>query len=138
MIKNEREYKITRASVRRFEEALVQLEELREHSTVDPRKITLQEAATTSILLGLQGQLQEYDALKQGGFQLSVLDTVESLPLNLIRARIALGWTQKDLSRRLRTTEQQIQKYEASDYESASLKRIAEIVSVLREQQRRA
>jgi transcriptional regulator with XRE-family HTH domain len=57
---------------------------------------------------------------------------VEAIPTSLICARIALGWTQKELAKRLGTTEQQIQKYEATEYESASFRKISEIVSVLK------
>ena len=76
----------------------------------------------------------EYDKLKKGKFRLSIFDGVEALPDNLIKARIALGWTtQKDLAERLKTTEQQIQKYESSNYESASLRRVVEIISIMQQ-----
>jgi ribosome-binding protein aMBF1 (putative translation factor) len=84
----------------------------------------------------LKGQLGEYEKLKTGRFELSVLDNVESIPINLIKARISLGWTQRDLAQRIGTTEQQIQKYESSDYKTASLKKVTEIVSAFREEQK--
>jgi ribosome-binding protein aMBF1 (putative translation factor) len=138
MIKNEREYKITNASVKKFEKALAQIAKLKTGSEIEPRKLKLQEDATKSILAELKEQVVEYDKLKKGKFRLSILDGMETLPSNLIKARIALGWTQKDLAKRLQTTEQQIQKYESSNYESASLRRIIEIVSIMKEEQKHA
>ena len=138
MIKNEREYKITRASVKRFEKSLVHITTLMKDSKIEPAKLKLQEAANKSILAELRKQLVEYDQLKISKFQLSKFDEVETLPNNLVKARIALGWTQKDLANRLKTTEQQIQKYEASNYKSASLGRIIEIVNILKQQHKHA
>jgi ribosome-binding protein aMBF1 (putative translation factor) len=133
MIKNEREYKITKAALARFEASLEQIERLRFKGGKNTAKLKLQEAAAKSMLSELQEQIAEYDQLKRGKFKLSALDVVETIPINLIRARIALGWTQKDLAQRLGTTEQQIQKYESTDYESASFRKIAEIASVLKQ-----
>ena len=56
---------------------------------------------------------------------------VAELPTVLIKARIAQGLSQKDLAERLGLQEQQIQRYEATDYASASLTRIREVVSAL-------
>lgn len=132
MIKNEREYKITKASLSKFEEALAVILKQKEKGTKDRAKLKLQEDAARSILNELKEQIQEYEQLKGGKFDLATLDMVEALPSSLIRARIAIGWTQKELAKHLGTTEQQIQKYEATDYESASLRKINEIVAVLK------
>jgi HTH-type transcriptional regulator / antitoxin HigA len=49
----------------------------------------------------------------------------------LIRKRIALGWTQSDLAKRLKVKPQQVQADEAANYASASLARLVEIARVL-------
>ena len=59
------------------------------------------------------------------------LSVVAELPTVLIKARIAQGLSQKDLAERIGLKEQQIQRYEATDYASASLNRIKEVVSAL-------
>lgn len=135
MIKNEREYRITKASLRKLEEALEHIETLRKQGKHDAAKLKLQTAATKSMLTDLQDQVAEYEQLKTGRFKAAALEIVEAVPSNLIRARIALGWTQKDLAEKLGITEQQIQKYEATDYESASFKKVVEIAAVLKEAQ---
>lgn len=135
MIKNEREYRITKASLRKVEDALAHIQTLRKDGKHDAAKLKLQELATKSMLGDLQDQIADYEKLKKGKFSATALNLVEAVPSNLIRARIALGWTQKDLAERLGTSEQQIQKYEATDYESASFRKIIEIVSILKEAQ---
>ena len=53
---------------------------------------------------------------------------MEDLPKTLIRARIASGMTQEGLAHRLGVKTQQIQRYEATEYESASFARVLKVV----------
>jgi ribosome-binding protein aMBF1 (putative translation factor) len=133
MIKNEREYKITKASLAKFEQSLAFIvNHPGSELPGDAAKLKLQEAAVRSMRCELQEQIDEYEQLRAGRFDLAALDVVEAIPSSLIRARIAAGWTQKELAKRLGTSEQQIQKYESTDYESASFRKIHEIVTVLK------
>ena len=75
--------------------------------------------------------MREYESLKAGKFPMDELSGVAELPTVLIKARIAQGLSQKDLAERLGLQEQQIQRYEATEYASASLTRIKEVVSAL-------
>ena len=59
------------------------------------------------------------------------LDSFESLPRALVQARIAAGLSQKELAQRLGLKEQQIQRYEATGYASASLTKITEVIEAL-------
>jgi len=61
MIKNEQQYKITTASIKRFENAQDNLAKLQRESKVDPKKIKLQESATKSILDELRELVSEYE-----------------------------------------------------------------------------
>ncbi len=79
----------------------------------------------------LEGQLQEYEALKAGHFDLDTLNAVTELPTIFIKVHIAQGLRQKDLAERLGLKEQQIQRYEATDYATASLTRIKEVANAL-------
>ena len=76
-----------------------------------------------------ESELSEYEALKAGEFQLDSLKVVADLPSILIKARIAQGLSQKELADRVGLKEQQIQRYEATDYASANLARIMEVAS---------
>jgi transcriptional regulator with XRE-family HTH domain len=60
-----------------------------------------------------------------------VLEAVEDLPRALIRARIAAGMTQEGLAQRLGVKAQQVQRYEATEYGSASFARLLKVVQAL-------
>ena len=129
MIKNERQYRITRAQAARFERSLEELR--REEEDLHPLIAKAREDAIRSQLSDLKSELREYEALKAGEFELDQLGVVSGLPAMLIKARIARGMSQKDLAERIGLKEQQIQRYEATDYASVSLSRIREVVNGL-------
>ncbi len=132
MIKNERQYRITKAQAERFSQALRDLraDEDEQHE-LHPRLRQIQEEALKSQLKDLKDDLREYETLKAGSFAFEQLKSVSELPKLLIRARIASGFSQRELAGRLGLKEQQIQRYEATNYASASLNRIMEVVSAL-------
>ena len=132
MIKNERQYRITRAQAEKFERALKDLtrEEV-EAKKVHSERYTIQRDALASQLETLRQELAEYDALRRGRRKPISSSVVEELPRRLIEARIAAGLSQKELAERLRLKEQQVQRYEATEYASASLSRLIEIARVL-------
>ena len=132
MIKNERQYKITRAQAARFTEALreAEIDEGGDKAT-HPLLLKARKDALKSQLDELVGDLREYEALKRGQFQFDRLNDVIELPEILIKARIARGLSQRELAERMGLKEQQIQRYEATDYSSASLARITDITAAL-------
>ena len=132
MIRNERQYRFTKTQVKRFEQTLVELKS-RDPEGIDvhPLIAKAQVDAVGSQLADLREQLREYESLKSGSFDFNELMVVNSLPTMLIKARIARGMTQRDLAERIGLKEQQIQRYEATDYASASLGRIYDVVGGL-------
>ena len=72
--------------------------------------------AVSSQLADLEAELREYEAIREGGFEVEALRVVTDLPELLIKARISQGITQRELANRLGLKEQQIQRYEATDY----------------------
>ncbi|MFN7925714.1 MAG: helix-turn-helix domain-containing protein [Bryobacteraceae bacterium] len=131
MIKNEKQYRITRAQARRFEEALDELARQQRPADIGPRLWRAQREAAESQLRDLQEQLDAYEQLQAGRSKELVLEAVEDLPKALIRARIAAGMTQENLAHRLGVKTQQVQRYEATEYESASFARIRKVVLAL-------
>jgi DNA-binding XRE family transcriptional regulator len=129
VIKNERQYRITNALADRFAQSLRELP--RQASAADPLLHKAQVDAMTSQLEELHGQLEEYEALSSGRISSWRFASIDDLPRSLIKARIASGRSQKDLADQLGLKEQQIQRYEATDYESASLARVMEIADAL-------
>lgn len=132
MIKNERQYRIAKAQAAKFEAALKTFgSRSRKDQTTHPKLVNAQKDAMQSQLDSLNGEMREYEELQTGKIPAPDLDYITVVPRDLIRARIAAGLTQKDLAKRLGMAEQQIQQYEAKDYESVSLARIAEIARAL-------
>ena len=59
------------------------------------------------------------------------IESLGQLSGALVQARIVAGLSQKELADRLGLKEQQIQRYEATDYGSASLTRLKEVAEAL-------
>lgn len=131
MIKNERQYRITKAQAQKFSSALAQLRESPPDPGQHPLLRKAREDAIRSQLADLCSELDEYEALRSGRRAVVEVDSFEALPRAIIQARIASGLSQKDLARRLGLKEQQIQQYEATDYASASFSRLGEIIGAL-------
>lgn len=139
MIKNERQYRIAKAQAAKFEEALKAfVTESRKGHTTHPRLIKAQKDAMQSQLESLRRELGEYEDLESGNIPAPDLEYISVVPRDLIRARIASGLSQKELAERLGMPEQQIQRYEAKEYESVSLARISEVAKVLQSAARRS
>lgn len=135
MIKNERQYRITKAQSQKFEQALAELAKCAEDKKQENSILfEAQMSAVESQLEDLREELKEYDALKTHANNeplILELNSLEALPLALIKARIATKLSQKDLAELLGLKEQQIQRYEATEYASANLARVIEVSQVL-------
>ena len=132
MIKNERQYKITKALARQFEEALTEVRQRASHKGVDLSARQLEEEALKSQLADLRSDLEAYEALRSGRQNVIEVKSLADLPVALIQARIASGMSQRELADKLGLKEQQIQRYEMTEYASASMNRVLEIAGVLR------
>lgn len=129
MIKNERQYLITKSQAKKFKEAIAAFDE--KASDAHPLLVKAQREALESQLAELEAQLAEYNRLRSGKLKKLKKSSFQNLPMALIRARIAKGFTQKDLARKLGVKEQQIQRYEETDYASASLSRVNQVIKAL-------
>jgi ribosome-binding protein aMBF1 (putative translation factor) len=128
MIKNERQYRITKAQADKFSRALAEAAPPGRDNQLLHR---LGRDALRSQLQDLEREIKEYDALRAGKKQVLTLDSFAELPRALVKARIAAGLTQKDLADRLDLKEQQIQRYEATDYATASVARLTKVIEAL-------
>lgn len=131
MITNERQYKITKAELKKFEEALAQQGKRDITEDVDPRIRVAVGGALESEVDELRRQLREYEDLREGRVQSRTLRSLSDLPTALIQARIASRVTQKTLAGRLGVAEQQVQRWEATDYSGVSVSRVQEVVDAL-------
>jgi ribosome-binding protein aMBF1 (putative translation factor) len=131
VIKNEKQYRITKAQVRRFQDAVAELAGQTRPSNISSRLWKAQREAARSQMEELREQVEAYERLNTGRSKEVVLEAVADLPKALIRARIAAGMTQEALARRLGVKPQQVQRYEATEYGSASFARILRVVQAL-------
>jgi DNA-binding XRE family transcriptional regulator len=127
MIRNERQYRITRAQADKFREAIEAGQRAGPPAKVHPRLHKASLDAMRSQLEDLERDLKTYDDLQRGRGRKSVAGSFAELGALLIQARIARGWTQRELAERLGLQMQKIQQYEATEYESASLARVLQV-----------
>lgn len=130
LIKNERQYRITKSQAAKFEKAIDEVKAAREAGT-HPVLRKAQLDAMKSQMEDLQHEIEEYESLRSGKRKAVILGSLEEISNALIQARIAAGLSQEDLADKLGIKPQQIQRYEATDYQSASLEKINQIVRVL-------
>jgi transcriptional regulator with XRE-family HTH domain len=132
MIKNERQYRITKAQAEKFEQALAELTQGSGASAEDNLSLRqIQEDALRSQLTELHEQLEEYEALQSGSCAVLAIESFDEFPRALIKARIGSSVSQRELANRLSLKEQQIQRYEDTEYASASIERVREVIKAL-------
>jgi transcriptional regulator with XRE-family HTH domain/Zn-dependent peptidase ImmA (M78 family) len=132
MIKNRRQYDLTKKQLENFYSSL---EEVKKNpptnEALDPLFSGIYADAIQGQICELESEVAEYEALLHGDIKVFECSSLAELPLLLIKARISMGLSQKELAEKLGLKEQQIQRYEATDYESASLSRLLEISNAL-------
>ena len=132
MITNERQYRITRKKALEFAEAIEAFDAgAAERADVHPRLLQAEREAMESQLADLRAELDEYEQLKSADPSVIPVASLEELAEGLIKARIAGGLSQRSLARRLKLREQQIQRYEADRYASASYRRLCQVARAL-------
>lgn len=130
MITNEKHYKSTRLRIARFQEALAALDR-EELPTLPPALVQAQRDSLMSQLDELMEDANLYDRLRAGQVTSFEASNLAELPDILIQARIARGLSQRELGNYLGLKEQQVQRYEAERYRSASLDRLVEVADAL-------
>ena len=79
----------------------------------------------------LDEQIAQYEKLRRGEVRVRVFTSLAGIALALIEARIAARLSQKELAKLLQVPEQQVQRYESTNYSGVSLERLQEIADVL-------
>ncbi|WP_342249206.1 XRE family transcriptional regulator [Sphingomonas sp. OTU376] len=129
MITNEKQYRSTRALIEKLTASASTLSA--DRTDLPAVLIEAQRAALKSQIDELKEDASFYDKLRSGQISAFSAESLHDLPDILIQARIARGMSQKDLGTFLGLKEQQIQRYEAERYRSASLDRLIEIADAL-------
>jgi HTH-type transcriptional regulator / antitoxin HipB len=129
MIQNERQYKITQTKLRELERELAAIDP--ENSNLHPRQVIGWTNSYNLTIRKLKQEIEEYEQLKSGQVTTFPIDSLQDLPLVMIKARIAVGMTQKELAEKIGVQEQQIQRYEANNYCAVGFDRLQEVLSAL-------
>jgi HTH-type transcriptional regulator / antitoxin HipB len=131
MIKNEREYRITKAHLAGFEGGLSANDEREFPPNVDPGMKKLMHDAIASEIEVLRTQIDHYEKLRDGHITSREITSLHELPAALIEARIAAKLTQRQLAKHIEVAEQQVQRWEANDYSGVGIHRLQEIADAL-------
>lgn len=128
MITNRRQYLNTQAQAERFRHALVA--PMKEG--VHPKAARAMREGIRSQLADLEAELAEFEVLDQGKVTTLEAESIVGIGEALIKARIVRKLTQKQLADRLSLAEQQIQRYEATQYRGVAAERLQEVADALR------
>jgi len=131
MITNEVQRRSTEAHLRQFEAAIANLEAKDPGSTGRSKLAQLEIDALRSQAEDLRRELEEYERLRSGTVSSFEASSLQDLATLLIKARVARGWSQRQLADLLGIAEQQVQRYETTGYRSASLARICDVADAL-------
>ncbi len=130
MIINEQQYRLTEEQVAKFEQAL-------EQATTNPDKSLhpllqqAQVAALQSQLADLRADMAAYEVRHADHSNAVKLSSLAELPQTLIKARVAAGFTHRDLAKRLGVTELEMQRYEATAYADVRFIHITAVAEAL-------
>lgn len=127
MIKNNTQLKHTKKHLTDFLNAKIEFELENDKDSV---KYKIGVNSLNSMIDDLSHQIKEYENLQK---DLVIMKSRRLYRFSdtLIASRIAKGWTQTQLAEKLGIDTQQIQRYESSNYESASHLRMIEVALAL-------
>ena len=129
MIKNEKQYKITKSRLKDFEKSLKICKEGKYPDKVIYKAMI---DSLKSQMADLKKEIREYEKLKNKQVRNFDFKSIKDLPVILIQARISHGYTQKQFAKRLNMPEQQIQRYEAENFKRVSLETLMRICEKLK------
>lgn len=128
MIKNEKQYKITKKKLLGINDEIKRIHGISEHLPAKERLILVS-------LMTMQDQLEieiaTYDLLKTKASPLLEERSIDDLPDLLIEFKIQSGMTQKEFSEKVGMKEQQLQRYEAENFKSISFKNLLKILHAI-------
>lgn len=128
MITNQRQYLNTQAQAERFRQALA----APDTEGLHPKAAKAMRNGLHSQLEDLETELAEYDALREGRVATLEAESIVGIGEALIKARIVRNLTQKELAERLSLAEQQVQRYEATQYRGVAAERLQQVADALK------
>ena len=129
MIKNEKQYKITRNKLAEVQEEIVRIKAGYDEGLPAKEKLIL--VSLEMMKSQMESEITEYDFLKKKSTGYLKARRISDLPSVIIEYKIHSGMTQKEFSRKIGMKEQQLQRYEAEDFRSISFKNLLKILQVI-------
>lgn len=121
MIKNEKQYKISKRKLRELD---AQIEKINGDKEQNPLRNQLILASLNSSKNELENDLLLYESLKKSKKGVLKERLIIDLPSVITEYKIMSGLTQKQLSNKLGLKEQQLQRYEATGFKSVTFKNL--------------
>lgn len=129
MIKNQKQVKITEGKLAELLKAKSDFEKNKDD--IAELEYSLGINSFNALISQLEDDLSQYKSLTEGDLHCLKASSLQNIPEVLIMARLAQKMSQRELADLLGIKEQQIQRYEATDYGKASWLRIVEVGSAL-------
>jgi len=120
MIKNEKQYNISKKKLAELREVIAKEKPLAAKSLEKESYV----ASLSNIENVLEEEVAQYEKIKNKGISFRKKINIAQLPDILIEYKISKKLSQKDFSAILGIKEQQLQRYEAEHYASLSFKRL--------------
>lgn len=128
MIKNEKQYKITKKKLQVIYEEVDRIKAGREHL---PAKDELNLVSLMLFQEQLEKEIEAYDLLKTKTPAVLEERSIDELPELLIEFKILSGLTQKEFSQKIGMKEQQLQRYEADNFNGISFKNLLRLLHAI-------
>lgn len=129
MIKNSKQATVAKATLKDLQQQKQDV--IANKHTYSPIRYELALGSLEGLITSLQEDICYYNNLLTNGFHCFKDKGIESISEILISARLAQRISQKELGNLIDINEQQIQRYEQTDYEGASLVRLLEVAEAL-------
>jgi HTH-type transcriptional regulator/antitoxin HigA len=126
MIKNDAQRERTVIQIEGFRDALSKAKE-----GMSGKRAAAVMGSYRGMIRHLEEEVREYDDLKRGTLALPDVDRLDQIAPFVTRIRISKGISQTELARRLGVSKQVISRYEESDYQTASVAKLQEVLDAM-------
>jgi HTH-type transcriptional regulator/antitoxin HipB len=128
MIKNEKQYIVTKKKLSGIYEGIDRIEALKKPISATKKLILV---SLKVMKEQMENEIHAFDLLKTSDSPLLNERSIDNLPELLIEFKIHSGMTQKEFSQKVGMKEQQIQRYEAENFNSISFKNLLKILHAI-------
>ncbi|OGJ14060.1 hypothetical protein A2554_03450 [Candidatus Nomurabacteria bacterium RIFOXYD2_FULL_35_12] len=129
MIKTEKEYIEAKKRLEQEFNALEDHKKKMKNAKMTKEQIKLAIDPLASFALQLREEVEEYEKLKRGQFE--ILENLNGIGHVLVALRIFKGMKQKDLAEKLGVLEAQVSRDERNEYHGTSIEKIQKVLDAL-------